>query len=445
VRRRSVTRRWLSLVLGVTLAVVAAGCSDWTTYHRDPGRSGADLSAPSIVPAVRAWTSPGLDGLVYAEPLVYRNRVYVATENDSVYALDLATGAVVWRSHLGTPVPLSALPCGNIGPLGITGTPVIDPVSNVVFVVAELGGTMIQHALVGLDADRGDPRVLASGDPFPVIPATHQQRAALALGNGRVYWAYGGLAGDCGTYHGTVLSVRTDGSAPLEYVVPTHNQGAIWGPSGPAIDPAGNVWVATGNGACQTTFDHSNSVIKLSPTLQELGVFAPANWAALNTGDLDLGSTGPLMLPGALVFQVGKSGDAYLVRQSAPGGIGGQVASLSIGCGAYGGDALFSAGTNGVIYVPCADGTRALTLGPGPALRSLWHGPSDANGSPVFGGSTVWVVAVDHGLLYALNPLDGSIKQTIVIGHARHFTSPTIAGSTVVVATDTTVQAFHHA
>jgi outer membrane protein assembly factor BamB len=438
-RRFRLRTGWKAAVL-LVVALVASGCAGWTTYHHNVGRTGADLSAPGIVPAVRAWTSAPLDGLVYAEPLVYAGRVYVATENDSVYALELGSGTVIWRTHLGTPVPRSSLPCGNIDPLGITGTPVIDPVTNLIFVVTE-AGPPIQHALIGLDATNGRPRVLASGDPFPVIPATHQQRAALTVANGRVYWAYGGLLGDCGTYHGTVLSVRTDGSAPAEYVVPTHNRGAIWGSSGPAVDPAGNVWVATGNGDSETTFDHGDSVIKLSPTLHELGFFAPSNWAQLNRDDADLGSTGPLILPDGLVFQVGKSGDAYLVRQSAPGGIGGQVTSLPIGCGAYGGNAFWAPGA---VYVPCLSGTRALALRPGPRLSALWTGPSDANGSPVFGGNTVWTVAVDTGRLYALNPLSGAVMQAIPIGHARHFTTPTIAGDTLIVATDTTIQAFRH-
>src|SRR2546421_8947534 len=104
--------------LVLVLAIVLSGCAGWTTYHHDVGRSGADTSAPSIVPAVRAWTSPVLDGLVYAEPLAYLGRVYVATENNSVYALDGRSGRVIWRTHLGTPVPRSALPCGNIDPLG---------------------------------------------------------------------------------------------------------------------------------------------------------------------------------------------------------------------------------------------------------------------------------------------------------------------------------------
>ncbi len=378
--------------------------------------------------------------MVYAEPLVYHGRVYVATENDTVYALDQTTGTVAWRSHLGTPVPGSSLPCGDIDPLGITGTPVIDPTSNTIFVVTE-SGPPIGHALIGLDASTGVPRVLASGDPWPVIPVTHQQRPALALANGRVYWAYGGLAGDCGNYHGTVLSVRTDGTDPTEYVVPTPNQGAIWAPSGPAIDAAGNVWVSTGNGASSTTFDHGDAVIELGPTLRERGYFAPSNWAALNQSDLDLGSTGPLLLPDGLVFQSGKSGDTYLIRQSNPGGIGGQVASLSIGCNSSGGNAALGAS---IVYVTCQGGTRALLVGPGPTLRLLWQGPTDANGSPVVDGGTVWVVGVDSGVLYALDPLTGSVRQAIPVGHARHFTSPTIAAGAVIVATDTTVQAFRH-
>jgi outer membrane protein assembly factor BamB len=149
-----------------------------------------------------------------------------------------------------------------------------------------------------------------------------------------------------------------------------------------------------------------------------------------------------MMLPTNLVFQVGKSGVAYLLRQSAPGGIGGQVSSLFIGCGAYGGDASWG---SSVIFVPCLSGTRALLMHPGPTLSLLWAGPSDANGSPVFGANTVWTVAVDAGKLYALNPLNGAVMQTIPIGHARHFTTPTIAGGTVIVASDTTIQAFRHA
>ena len=101
-------RSWRG-VLTVLVVMAVAGCS-WTTYHRDAGRTGLDPTASSIVPVKPAWLAP-LDGMIYAEPLVYRGRVYIATENDSVYALDLGSGQVLWRTHLGTPAPLSVLAC----------------------------------------------------------------------------------------------------------------------------------------------------------------------------------------------------------------------------------------------------------------------------------------------------------------------------------------------
>jgi polyvinyl alcohol dehydrogenase (cytochrome) len=105
----------------------------------------------SVDTAARAWTSPALDGQLYGEPLVSGDRVYVATEDDTVYALSAATGAIAWSARLGTPVP-SALPaCGNINPVvGVTGTPVIDPARHEIFVVAdELNNGRPAHLLAG--------------------------------------------------------------------------------------------------------------------------------------------------------------------------------------------------------------------------------------------------------------------------------------------------------
>ncbi|HEY7134735.1 MAG TPA: PQQ-binding-like beta-propeller repeat protein [Acidimicrobiia bacterium] len=430
--------RWLAY--GLLVALIATGCSQWTTYHHDSGRSGNDPSAAStIVPVAHKWTSPFLDGFVFAQPLVYHNKVYVATEHDTVYALDLSTGEVVWSRHLAEPMRATSVVCPlNIDPLGITGTPVIDTASNTIFAVTAELGPPVAHRLYGLDLDTGATRVDVSADPPGTDPTMDNQRPALALGSGRVYWGYGGE--DCGQYHGKVVSMTTDGTDPIVYVVPTTNRGSIWSPSGPAIDSDGNVWVTTGDGTETTNFDHSTSVIKLSPTLQELGFFAPSNWASLNSSGLELGSTGPMMLPGGLVFQVGKSGTAYVINQAAPGGIGGQVTSLSLGCGAYGGNAF----AGGMIFVPCTTGTRGVALDDGPTLRVVWRGPGDANGSPTFGGNAVWVIGVDSGTLYALNPTTGAVLQSIAAGHSRHFTSPTINGDTVIVATDHMVQAYEH-
>ena len=99
----------------------------WIVYHGDVEGSGVATSIASVNVSSPAWTSPALDGQLYGEPLVSSGRVFVATENDTVYALSATTGAVLWSTHLGAPVPSGSLPCGDISPtLGITGTPVID-------------------------------------------------------------------------------------------------------------------------------------------------------------------------------------------------------------------------------------------------------------------------------------------------------------------------------
>ena len=100
--------------------------TDWPTYHRDAARTGVAPAAPAAGRLAIAWQRH-LDGAAYGQPLVIGGTVIAATEGDSVYALDRGTGRVRWRVKLGTPVPLSKLPCGDIDPLGITGTAVYDP------------------------------------------------------------------------------------------------------------------------------------------------------------------------------------------------------------------------------------------------------------------------------------------------------------------------------
>ena len=157
------------------------------------------------------WQQP-LDGAVYAEPLVVDGEVIVATENDTLYALDARSGQIQWHTTVGTPVPLSDLPCGNIDPLGITGTPVYDPQTGLVFAVAEIQGPA--HLLVGVDVKTGQVKVRRQVDPPGANPQVHQQRAALALYGGKVYIAFGGLYGDCGDYHGygCCLTYRWNGA-----------------------------------------------------------------------------------------------------------------------------------------------------------------------------------------------------------------------------------------
>src|SRR3569833_28970 len=107
----------IRIAAAAVLAVADAG--DWTTYHHDNARTGLAAGLAPLGALSRDWSAT-LDGAVYGQPLVIGDRVFAATENDSVYALDAATGAVAWSAHVGTPVRRSSLPCGNIDPLGIT-------------------------------------------------------------------------------------------------------------------------------------------------------------------------------------------------------------------------------------------------------------------------------------------------------------------------------------
>ena len=409
--------------------------SDWTTYHRDNSRTGFVESALDPHQLTRAW-SMQLDGAVYAEPLVVGSNVIVATEGDSLYALDSHTGKVKWHTNVGTPVPLSTLPCGDIDPLGITGTPVYDSATKLVLAVAEIQGPA--HILVGVDVATGQVRVRRSVDISAMDPRVHQQRAALALYQNMVYIAYGGLDGDCGDYHGTVVASRTDGTGPLlSYQLPTPREGGIWAPPGPAVDSAGNIYVAVGNGATtQGNWDHTDSVLRLSSTLQLEDGFAPTQWQQDNASDADLGSMGPILLPGGLIFADGKSGLGYLLHADALGGIGGQAQVKSI-CRAFGGAALLGS----QLFVPCTDGLREVTIGPGANMTLGWQASGQITGSPIVGGHTVYSLNPNGGILYALDIATGNMRATLSVGATSRFATPTLSGNQVFVGTLTGVVA----
>jgi PQQ-like domain len=403
----------------------------WYTYHRDQRRTGYDkLADPASGRLTKAW-SRALDGAVYGEPLVVDGKILAATENDSVYALTM-TGSVVWRRHLGTPVPLSALPCGNIDPLGITSTPVYDRASGNLFVVAELSAP-IRHRLYALDPTTGQVRWSRSLDPKGMHPRAQQQRSALALANGRVWVGLGGLFGDCGPYHGWLIGVPTDGNADWSvYRTPSRREAGIWAPSGPSVDSSGHLYVAVGNGASTSPpYDESNSVLRLSGN-KVVSLFSPTQWASQNARDRDLGSTGPAIVRGAgetWIFSDGKGGTGYLLDPVHLGGIGGQAATLH-GCESYGGTAFH----DGTIYVPCVDGMRAVRITMGPSLHVVWHSTATGFGSsPVLGGGALW--AVDEGQLVQLNPKTGLTVTSAYLGPTPHFATPTLYESLVLVGT----------
>lgn len=400
--------------------------TEWTEYHRDAGRAAVGPEVPALTSPKVAWTA-AVDGDVYASPLIVAGHVVVATENNTVYSLDLFTGATIWKTHLGNPVDASSLPCGDIGPVtGITGTPAADTSTGLLYVVAFLGGG--HHMLFALKLVDGTVFSQRDVDPSGSTPAVQQQRGALAIGADYVYVPLGGLYGDCGPYHGYVVAVPRSGEgAALTYKVPSARGAGIWSAAGVTLDPAGDVYAVTGNGDSRSTFDFSNAVIELSPDLQKVkSYFAPANWIALNAGDTDLGSLGVTLLPGAAVA-VGKDGVAYLLTADRLGGIGGQASSRPLCGGAYGGTAT----NRSVVFVPCTDGLYAMSIGPN-GMNVLWHATHPALGSPIFAAGVIWAIEPASATLYALDELSGAVLYSTVLPSARHFNTPAATEGFVV-------------
>ena len=385
---------------------------------------------------------------MYGEPLLYKGRVFVATENDTVYALSGATGAVEWSDHLATPVPAGMLPCGDITPtVGITSTMVIDPSSGTLFASAALlSGTSVKHAVYALDL--ATHRLLWSRDVDQAgwNAAAQLQRVGLALSTGHVIVGFGGNYGDCGDYHGWVVGVPESGSGSLlAYQVPAAREGAIWAPAGATVDAAGDVYVVTGNGSASAgqPFDHGDSVIELSPTLTETQYFAPSNWAQDNASDGDLGSTAAILLNGSTMFIVGKQQTAYLLDATALRGIGGQLASTDV-CNSRGGNAYLAPDA----YVVCPDdGTiDQVRVGPGATMARgwTWTSPTGGAGSPTIAGGVLWTVDAGASVLYGVDLSTGRTRFTLPLntGTPPHFAAPSAAGGMLVVAGASRVEAF---
>jgi outer membrane protein assembly factor BamB len=425
-----------------------AGGTSWTTYHDSPAGTGTPPHVTYVDTTTRAWTSPSLDGQIYGEPLVFGGRIYVATENDTVYALNAGRGAVAWSTHLGSPVPSSALPCGDITPkVGITGTPVIDPSRGEIFVVAdEMVDGAPAHILTGLATATGSVEMTQDVDPAGVNTAALLQRTGLTLDDGHVVFGMAGNFGDCSRYKGRVFAAPEDGGKPRIFTVDAaagESQGGIWmGGAAPVVDSSGHVWVATGNGSVYSyshAYDDSDSVLELSPTMRLLQYFAPTTWATNNSQDLDM-STAPVLLPDGQVILTGKSRIVYLLDGARLGGIGHQQASLGSACSQDidGGIALVGM----TAYLPCEAGIIAVRAARSPpALHLLWSSGT-GGGPPIVAAGLVWTIG-QNGVLYGLDPATGQIRQRASIGAvANHFPTPSVADGLMLAPAANAVVAF---
>jgi len=423
--------------------------TSWTVYHDGPAGAGVATGVASVDTSARAWTSPALDGQLYGEPLVFGNRVYVATENDFAYALSAATGKIIWSAKLGTAAYASThLLCSDILPnVGVTGTPVIDPARHEIFAVAlVLVNGKPAHMLTGLNTDTGQVELSQDVDPPGQAPANLLQRTGLTLDDGNVYFGFGGNTEMCGTYHGRVVSVPEAGGTPRFFTTTTEpgdGRGSIWmGGGAPAVGPNGDIWVETGNSlefSDKDPYDYSEAVLELSPSLHVVQFFAPAIWASDDDNDLDM-SAEPVLLSDGQVILAGKGQVIYLLNGSHLGGIGKQEAELSPVCSTNidGG----SAHVGMTAYLPCTSGVIAVRATKSPATLHLLWTAAVAGGPPIIAGGLVWTVG-RNGTLYGLDPATGKVRQQAAVGTpANHFPTPGIGAGLMLVPSAQNVVAF---
>ena len=410
------------LVLGCGGALAAEPTGEVLTYHGRPDRSG-NLVVPRLTWArarsLRLDTSfnPSFAGNLYAQPLYWpvpgtaSGMLIVATESDTVYAIDASSGATLWSRSLGTPVPLASLPCGNIDPLGITGTPVIDPKSQAVFLDAVTGDNGgMHHQVWGLSLRDG---ATLRGWPVDVAAAVgafqalyQNQRGALAIEGGRVYVPYGGHFGDCGPYRGWVVGISLGNPGDIVRWETRAEGGGIWAPGG--ISSNGHsLFLATGNTVGASRWSDGEAVFRLSPSLAHTqnpsDFFAAADWRLLDRRDLDIGGSNPLPLDPplatggtqALLLALGKDGRAYLLDRRNLGGIGGGLVTARVAARPIITAPAAYPSPDGVLVALAGHGTACpaggdnsllaldIRAGAPPALRTAWCAAFDGWGSPI--------------------------------------------------------------
>ncbi len=472
-----VRRLIIALAVIAPLLTATRAAADWPTYHGDNTRQGNDTTDQAVSGSA-PWTSVALDGQLYGQPVIVGGQLVVATENDTVYSLNATTGHVVWSTHIGAPRTAN-FPCGNIDPLGITGTPVIDAGS--VFVVAEIQDTptTFEFDLVTLSLSTGAITRRVNINPGNrggiVFDANYQQqRGALTIAAGEVYATLGGLAGDCTNpgngsdgYRGYVIGYPETGTGSVQWwssasLSSTDMEAGAWAAGGASVDAGGSVYVGTGNSnetSSGDPYDESDGVIKLSAsTLTLADYFAPSGvldathdggptWWQDNASDADLGSTTPLQLPGNRVFQVGKSGMGYLLNSAGLGHLSGGLASHQV-CSAtsdaaFGSLAYSLVGGVETVFVGCSDGLQAVQIAASNNNFTLgWHNTSQASSKPpIVVGGGVWSVGSGGSTLYQYDATNGTVLASYAISGSNHFTSPSASGGMIFVEGGTQVDA----
>jgi len=354
-----------------------AGAYDVTTYHYDAQRTGWNPSETTL-----DWSNVNsaqfgllnsipLDEQVDAQALVvsaatlaakgiagYPNDlVYVATENNTIYAIDSVTGVTMFQTHLGTPVSANSLPgqcINNSAVIGITSTPVIDLPNGVMYVIAasvensaavyrihELSIATLVDVVPSVIISAS--QTLSDGTVTKFWPAFQRQRPGLLLSNGVVYAGFGSYCDlKANLARGWLMGWTTGNLQPLPNVGLTDRQTAaetgnfqggnfylssFWASGyGLAADPEGYIYAQTGNSDTIRSDNLPDSALKIAPGITSLaGYFTPSNFAGLDSEDADLGSGGIMVVPetpGLPHFAVGggKDGRLFLYNRNNMGG-----------------------------------------------------------------------------------------------------------------------------
>jgi hypothetical protein len=467
------------------------------SFHGGPARSG-NFIVPELTWDKAKSLHPDesfhgrIAGPVYAQPLFWRaggsgaGMLIVATEDNNVQALDAATGQQIWTRSLGRPIPRSALRCGNINPLGITGTPVIDEASEGLYLDAAIEDSSgVHHRIFALSLKDGTP---LPGWPIDVAEALRgerqafnardqNQRGALTILDGTLYVPFGGHFGDCGDYHGWVAGISLGEPKKVAAWSTRARGGGIWAPGG--IAAAGqSLFVTTGNTFGASTWSDGEAVIRLAPDLHRSNdkrdFFAPSDWRALDERDADLGGSNPLPVdiqgPGGVqsfILALGKDGRAYLLDRSNLGGIGGSVAAAPITSRPIRtAPAMYPVGNDAFVALEaggarCPGSDRAtnnelvvLKIGAGerPSISTAWCGSVRGRGSPIVtttdGHSQpiVWMVGAEgdnrlHGFKGdSGEPLFGQASPAMSGLH--HFQTPIATRDRIFVGADGRIYAF---
>lgn len=409
--------------LGLICATSAFATEPPVTAAAGPSRTAWYPDEPRLTPQLLEGGGFGRNfetavrGQVYAQPLVFGHTLLAATEDNWIYGIDSRSGEVEWERSVGTPWNSADIGCGDLAPhVGITGTPVIDPNTDIAYFFAkgyasgESGPAIWKMHAVDLASGGEEPGfpVTISGEAenLPGLgfdPTQQLQRPALLLMNGVVYAGFGSLC-DTDPFHGWVVGVSTAGQIRTMWATTEGDGAAIWqGGGGLASDGEDQILLATGNSwspppgpGDEPPEGHlGDSVVRarVEPDgkLVATDFFSPFNGEELDSEDLDLGSSGPLVLPSPyfgteelphLLVQVGKAGVVYLLNRDDLGGMAqgpeeknADVGEATLQNGVWGSLATWP-GDGGYVYIPAS----GEIPGNG-ALEILKYG-TDGSGKP---------------------------------------------------------------